>query len=40
MQEAIKCVGISIRGVAAVLQQRVIEGRAATHDVNGDSLDL
>ena len=40
MQKAIKCVGVSIRGVAPVLQQWIIEGRAAKHDVNSDSLDL
>ena len=37
VQEAIKCVGDAIRGVAGVLQQQLSEGGA---DVDRGSLDL
>ena len=40
VQEAIKCVGDSERGVALVLQKQFVEGGATTDSINSDSLDL
>ena len=40
VQEAIKCVGDSERGVALVLQKQLVKGGATTDSINSDSIDL